>query len=160
MFNTTHFIHHNIHYCSGYQQFLINKQQGKTIQFNWGFFLLWPFWLVHHKMYSHFFLINFFYLNFLTLWLSRFGDNIAQAMSSSAIIIVFIHYILTIYSHKLYHLHIDNKFYKLGYDPDKCIKAAKPYPFFITILIIILILLASACLLSIGYIISSYDPTL
>lgn len=132
MKNKINFLHDSMHYCSGYQEFLEDKKLGNPYKWNWQFFLFFMQWLIIHKMYAHVFIIIFFYLNLTTFFLTFFPASFLS-MPTVAFGFLAFHIFLTFISHNLYHIHLENKFYKVNYDPIKSEKIAKPYPFYITV---------------------------
>jgi hypothetical protein len=132
MRNKINFLHDSMHYCSGYQEFLENKKLGNSFKWNWQYFFLSPMWMINHKMYVEFFSLIFFYLNLTTLFMKLFANqDLFLPVSASAYMAC--HILFSFISYNIYYLQLENKFYKVNYDPIKCEKIAKPYPFYITI---------------------------
>lgn len=131
-------MHDNVHYCEGYQEFLERKKMGGAYRWNWQYFFLSPLWLITHKMYGHLFILLFLYLNATSLLMNSFYDEQLYTPIVSGIYLA-LHLFFTFSSYNLYYLQLENKFHKAKYDPIKCDKIAKPYPFYIIIPLVFIV---------------------
>ena len=127
--NFIYFIHKNIP-SKGYQKLLASLQYDKIYSFNWSYFFFSGLWLIHHKMYVHYFLILLVYLS---ISFYTYENNID--INNIVFLSLIIHIIFTLFSFYLYYLHLENKFHKTKYDPEKCLKIATPHPWYIQILL-------------------------
>jgi hypothetical protein len=150
MRNKINFLHDSMHHCSGYQEFLQKKRIGKYYQWNWQYFFLSPIWLINHKMYKEFFVLNFFYLSLTTIFMAAFTKS-ELFLPVSASIYSACHFFFSLVSHNVYYLQLEQKFYKVKYDPIKCEKIARPYPFYITIPLLFIVPLVTIVCYNIVY---------
>jgi hypothetical protein len=57
-------------------------------------------------------------------------------------------------------MHLENKFYKKKYDVEKCLKIAKPYPIYITIFILLIMVIFTSLAFSYSYMAAKYIGSL
>jgi hypothetical protein len=155
MKNNINSIHNSLHYCSGYQDFLKNKQEGINYTWNWQYFFFFMQWLIIHKMYGQVFVLIFFYLNLTSLLLVVLPFNDAS-MPIIATVFLACHIFFTFISYNLYHIHLENKFHKINYEPIKCENIAKPYPFYVIMVLCILVPCLTIACFNILYRFQSY----
>lgn len=146
-----HLTQHSLSVCPDYQDFLKRQQQGKEYKLNFLFFFFSPLWLIINKMYSQLFLMIFFYLNLTSFLINVYGSIGENFVLSVACAFIFVHSILTMYSHKLYQMDLENKFHKVNYDIEKCSKIVKPYPYYISIALFFIIPILSLFAFNITY---------
>lgn len=134
-----HFMHRAMHYCQGYQKFLDNLQFGKQYQFNTQYFFFSIFWLVRHKLYALYYGVIAVSMSLMFLAHEQSNHNLDETIILYFQYLFLFHLLMSFFSHKFYFVHLDTKFAKVGYDYEKCLKIATPYPLPINFCIHILI---------------------